>query len=165
MKIKKTIRIERSPQDVWHLIAEEFDQAYVWMNFVTKSYPLNEIEQNPKFPVVGRVCEFSEDPNGLKAKEKILTYSEQDMRFSFNVIPINAPSFFPIKENLVTMSVVALSDQESQVSWESEIHLSPLGVALYPILKRGLSKNFSGVMKDLKKHLELTNHAVLSNSA
>ena len=165
MKIKKTIRIERSPQDVWHLIAEEFDQAYLWMDFVKKSYPLDEFSQNQTAPIPGRVCEFTDNPNGLKAKEKILSYSEEEMRFSFDVIPMDAPKVFPVKKNIVTMSVKAISDDQCRVSWESDITLSVLGILLYPILRRGLSKNFTGVLKDLKNYLEVSNRTFSARSA
>ncbi len=154
MNITKKVEINRNADDVWHEVARRFDKAHEWMGFVEHSYKVEEGDVIEGAPMVGRVCEFTKDPNGLKAEERILNFSEQDKRFDFDVIPKNAPVVFPVKKNVVTMTVSALSSVRSEVVWHSNIELSTIGYLVYPILKRGLSKNFAGVMADLKIHME-----------
>ena len=40
MNITQQIIIERNPEIMWKIVAEEFDQAHKWMGFVTHSYQL-----------------------------------------------------------------------------------------------------------------------------
>ncbi|WDE09543.1 SRPBCC family protein [Thalassomonas haliotis] len=159
MKITKHVLIQRHPEDVWHTIAEQFDQAHKWMGIVENSYKVPGQSAVDGAPVAGRVCEFTKDPNGLKAEEKILSFSPEQMRFDFDVVPVNAPKLFPVKRNLVTMSVRKTSNSLSEVTWLSQIELSLFGYIVYPLLKRGLSKNFAGIMEDLKRYLEINNKA------
>ncbi|WDE05837.1 SRPBCC family protein [Thalassomonas viridans] len=154
MNITKLVKIDRSAEDVWRAVAEQFDQVYKWMGIVQHSYKVEGEQPVEGAPVAGRVCEFTDKPNGLKAEEKILSYSAEEMRFDFDVVPVNAPKVFPVKKNIVTMSVRALADNRAEVSWTSRIQLTPFGYLIYPLLKRGLSRNFGGIMLDLKNYLE-----------
>ncbi|WP_281557351.1 SRPBCC family protein [Thalassomonas sp. RHCl1] len=162
MKITKKVLIERHPEDVWQTVAEQFDQAHKWMGIVENSYKVQGQSAVDGAPMAGRVCEFTNDPNGLKAEEKILNFSAEQMHFDFDVVPVNAPKLFPVKRNVVTMSVRKTSNSQSEVTWLSHIELSLFGYVFYPLLKRGLSKSFAGIMEDLKRYLEIkdiTKHA------
>jgi len=161
MKIVKTIEINRPSADVWQLVAEQFDQAHKWMGFVENSYAVEGSSTLDGAPMAGRVCEFTPDPNGLKAKEKILNFSKQKMQFEFDVVPLNTPRFFPVKKNVVTMSVKKISDTRSEVTWVSKLELSAIGYVIHPLLKRGLSKNFANVLRDLREYMQ-TNSSPLT---
>ncbi|ANW26547.1 MULTISPECIES: SRPBCC family protein [Vibrio] len=157
MNILKVVEINRKSSDVWKIVADQFEHAHTWMGFVVDSYALKEGNVLDGAPVAGRVCEFTDKPNGLKAKENILYFSEQDMRFQFDVVPFNAPKVFPVKKNIVTLSVKEVSAEKCLVTWESNIELSAFGYLAYPFLKLGLSKNFGQVLDDLRYHMENQN--------
>lgn len=154
MKIVTKVEINRPVKDVWYTVANRFDKAHEWMGFVEASYKVEEKSAIEGAPMAGRVCEFSKDPNGLKAEERILKFSEQDKEFDFDVVPQNAPKIFPVKKNIVTLAVNELPGRKSEVVWHSNIELSPFGYVTYPFLKFGLSKNFAGIMDDLKMYME-----------
>ena len=154
MKIVNVVEVKRSPADVWHIVAKEFDQAHKWMGFVENSYAIEGSQKLEAVPVTGRVCEFTKKPNGLRARESVLRYSEEKMSFDFDVVPENAPKVFPVKKNIVTMSVKQKGKDVSEVSWTSNIELSTFGYLIYPLIRFNLSKSFAGVLKDLKTYME-----------
>ncbi|WP_255900996.1 hypothetical protein [Vibrio campbellii] len=84
-------------------------------------------------------------------------FSEQDMRFQFDVVPFNAPKVFPVKKNIVTLFFKEVSAEKCLVTWESNIELSAFGYLAYPFLKLGLSKIFGQVLDDLRHHMENQN--------
>lgn len=154
MKILKNISIDRDTDTLWRIVAEKFDDAYKWMGFVHRSYKVEEAPIVKNAPVAGRVCEFTTKPNGLKAVEKILSYSPNSKTFTFDVVPINAPKVFPVDKNTVTMTVSVLGKNQSKVTWSSNIELTGFGYLIYPFIKRGLSKNFGEILQDLKDYAE-----------
>ncbi|MCK0068170.1 SRPBCC family protein [Kordiimonas laminariae] len=156
MEIIKTVVIDRTADEAWHIVAEEFDQAYKWMSFVHHSHKVDSDDTANGAPVAGRVCEFTDNPDGLKAIEKILSYSPENKQFVFDVVPVNAPRIFPVHKNIVTMSVTALGNDKAEVSWTSNIELTAFGYILYPFLKFGLSKQFGQVLADLQTYANKT---------
>ncbi|KIC12976.1 hypothetical protein RA19_00840 [Leisingera sp. ANG-M1] len=154
MKITKSVIVNRSADLMWKIAADEFDQAYKWMGFVHKSYRTEGGEPVQGAPMEGRVCEFTDKPNGLKAREKILSYSAENKRLVFDVVPVDTPVVFPVRVNVVTLTVKALGPERSQVTWESDVALTALGYLIYPLLKRGLAKNFATIMQELKAYAE-----------
>lgn len=154
MKITKSIIVNQASELVWKVLAEEFDQAHLWMGPVKKSYAFDDGTKNTSAPVAGRVCELGSGPNGLKAEEVITQFNEKEQYFVFDVIPKNAPKLLPINKNTVKMSVVKLDSGQTKVLWESTPDLKTMGKIMSTILKIGLGKAFSGILKDLKKYCE-----------
>ena len=152
--IQTKIKIERSADKVWQVVGEEFDQAYKWMSFVVHSYKTEGPASIDGAPVSGRICEFTDKPNGLGAEETILAYEPANRRIVFDVVPINQPILFPVKKNRVTLTVKALGNDASEVTWASSIETSLLGTLISPLLKRGLSKSFANVLSDLKRYAD-----------
>ena len=154
MKITINTTIHCSADRLWQITGTEFDQAYKWMGFVKKSYKTETPSLVPEAPVAGRICEFTDKPNGLKARENILAYSDQDRRLVFDVVPVNQPAIFPVKKNAVTLTVKALPDNQATIEWQSDIELSAFGYLIYPFIKKGLSNSFGSIMNDLKHYAE-----------
>ncbi len=154
MKITKSIIVNQPSELVWKVVAEEFDQAHLWMGPVKKSYAFDEGRNNTSAPVAGRVCELGNGPKGLKAEEVITQYNEKEQYLVFDVVPKNAPALLPLNKNTVKMSVVSLGKNQSKVLWESTPDLKVMGKILSPVLKIGLGKAFSDILKDLKKYCE-----------
>ncbi len=154
MKISKSIIINQSSELVWKVVAEEFDQAHLWMGPVKKSYKFDKGGINTSAPVAGRVCELGNGPEGLIAEEVITDYNQEGQYLVFDVVPKNAPRLLPLNKNTVKMTVVNLGGNQSEVLWESTPDLKLMGKILSPVLKLGLGKAFSGILKDLKTYCE-----------
>ena len=154
MKITKSIIVNQPSELVWKVVAEEFDQAHLWMGPVKKSYAFDEGHHNTSAPVAGRVCELGSGPKGLKAEEVITQYNEKEQYLVFDVVPKNAPGLLPVNKNTVKMSVLNLGNGQSKVLWESTPDLKIMGKLLSPVLKIGLGKAFSDILKDLKHYCE-----------
>ncbi len=154
MRIIRTVTVNRSADLMWKIVADEFDQAHRSMGFVHKSYRTEGGDPVRGAPMEGRVCEFTDKPNGLKAREKILSYSSENKRLVFDVVPVDTPPVFPVRVNVVTLTVKALGRDQSQITWDSNVSLTALGYMIYPLLKRGLNKNFATIMDELKDYAE-----------
>lgn len=154
MKIFKSIIINQPSELVWKVVAEEFDQAHLWMGPVKKSYQFDKGDSNTSAPVAGRVCEFGNGSEGLKAEEVITDYNQEGQYLVFDVVPKNAPRLLPLNKNTVKMTVVSLGANQSEVLWESTPDLKLMGKILSPVLKLGLGKAFSEILKDLKQYCE-----------
>ena len=157
MKITKSIIVNQPSELVWKVVAKEFDQAHLWMGPVKKSYALDDGRHHTSAPVAGRVCELGNGPKGLKAEEVITQYNEKDQYLVFDVVPKNAPALLPLNKNTVKMSVESIGLNQSKVLWESTPDLKVMGKLLSPVLKLGLGKAFSDILKDLKKYCESIN--------
>ncbi len=154
MNVSKSITINQPIDLVWKILAEDFDQAHLWMGFVKRSYELDAKPQTSTAPVAGRVCEFKDDPKALYAEEVITEYNKKDHYIVFDVVPKNAPGLLPLKKNVVKATLVDLGDNQTKVLWVSTPELKPMGKILSPLLKMGLGKAFTDILKDLKKYCE-----------
>ncbi|WP_299494391.1 SRPBCC family protein [uncultured Shewanella sp.] len=152
MNITQQIIIERNPEIMWKIVAEEFDQAHKWMGFVTHSYQLKDSAPITNAPMFGRVCEFTDKADGLKAKEEILSYSKDRMEIIFDVVPLNTPLIFPVRKNIVTMIVSPVGKNSAQITWNANVTLTSFGLLIFPLIKRGLSKNFAAILRDLQQY-------------
>lgn len=156
MKITKSVQINQPASHVWSIVAEQFDQAHLWMAPVKHSYAYEEGAPKTSAPVAGRVCELGNGPKGLLAEEVITDYNEKAQYLVFDVVPKNAPALLPLNKNTVKMTVVDLGSNQSKVLWESTPDLKMMGKLLSPVLKLGLGKAFGDILKDLKKYCENT---------
>ena len=157
MKLTKKIRINRSADDVWKIVAEDFDHAHKWMGGVYSSDAKGPGQSSCGAPMQGRVCVLSEKPNGLYADETITQYNSAKKQYTMEVFPKNAPAIMPVTRNTVKVSVHALSPEQSECIWELQPELKPLAKPLSPLIKVGLHKAFGKILKDLKTYSE-TSH-------
>ena len=156
MKITKRITINRSADDLWKLIAEDFDQAHLWMSPIPESYSIGKGKSSVGAPMEGRICHLSDNPDGAKAKEVITQYSDENKTLTFEVTPINNPAIVPLKKNIVQMSVREMGANQSEVVWVSQPHLKWFGYALYPLLRLAIPTAFSKLLQGLKEYAETT---------
>ena len=154
MEILKRIEIDKPAEEVWKVLAHDFDQSYVWMRGVYHSYKQEAETQFVEAPVSGRVCEFSKKSNGFSADERITAYSEENKTFTIEVVPQNTPMIFPVLKNNVHISVESSETNASTVIWRCDVELKSLGYVLYPMVKMALSKAFGEILEDLKYFVE-----------
>ena len=150
MKIIKTITIDKSIDDVWKVLAEDFDQAEVWMSGVYHSKKL--IQTDPK--ITGRVCNFDNKENPFYADEVISKFDRKNHVLDFTVYPKNAPALLPIKSSDIHVTLKETSPNHTLLTWESTPHLKPYGVLLSPLLKVGIGKLYSGILDEMKFYTE-----------
>ena len=154
MKITKTVMINKPAEQVWDLVAHQFDKAHLWMGPIPRSEALGLGQSQAGAPMQGRLCDLSDNPNGAKAKEIITHFSEQDKSLTFDVFPVNNPVIIPIKQNTVQMSVHAIGSHRSEVVWVSSPQLKPLAYPFYPLLRLIFPTAFSRLLQGLKDYAE-----------
>ena len=83
--MKLNVDIDRPIDDVWTLLAEDFTSIAAWYDPVVRSYELPSTPALEGASCAGRVCEFTDDPDGLKAVEEIVEYDAEGRRLSIDV--------------------------------------------------------------------------------
>ena len=154
MEVQAQIRIQRSIDDVWTLFADEFTQIATWSESVVESVPLADSAVATDAPLAGRVCQFTDDPNGFKARETITAYDKANHRLEFDVVPIDAPAALPLRKNVVTVTLWPISETETELRWVATPELKPHGYLLYPAVKAGMTKAFRGLLEEFKRYAE-----------
>lgn len=154
MLVETSIRIQRPADAVWGIVADDFAGIQNWFEDVVRSYELPDAPRPGDSPSAGRVCEFTDRPDGLQAREQITSYDRDTRKLSFEVVPVNAPAALPLKKNLIDLEVREVGPNESEVIWQSSPQLKAYGYLMYPMLKMGLNKTFSDLLTQLKAHAE-----------
>ena len=154
MKITKTILINKPVEQVWDLVAHQFDKAHLWMGPIPHSQALGLGESDTGAPMAGRICDLSDKPNGAKVKEVITQYSEHDRSLSFDVLPINNPAIVPIKQNNVQMMVRAVGAGQTKVIWTASPQLKTFALPFYPLLRLIFPVAFGKLLTGLKEYAE-----------
>ncbi len=154
MELHLNERIERPIDDVWQVLANEFDGIHEWLDAVQDSYAIPDLEVPEGQPSAGRVCLLSPNPDGLQAWERITKLDAVGKLLEIEVDMRNAPAVMPVKRNVATFQLTDLGGGATQVTLDAEPELKAHGYAMYPLLKVGLSKNFAGLLEALKAHVE-----------
>jgi hypothetical protein len=152
MELQKSIKINKGAADVWNVLAENFDRAQDWMATVPVSYKKEEGTSPAEGPMIGRICEFTNKPNGPLADEIITIFDRDTRTLGIHVVPRNVK--LPVEHNHATYSLNELSANETEVVMTSDVQLKTAGKLLYPALKAGLSKSFKEQLEELKYYVE-----------
>ncbi|MBQ4875726.1 SRPBCC family protein [Pseudoalteromonas luteoviolacea] len=163
MKVTKKIIINKSAEQVWHLIAHEFDKAHLWMGPIPNSVAMGRGNSKTGAPMEGRICDLNADPNGAKVKEVITDFNEQKKQLAFDVLPVNNPKVVPIKQNHVSMTVRALGPNQAEVIWVASPELKLFAYPFYPLLRLVFPVAFGKLLKGLKAYAE--SHVLKANTA
>lgn len=153
MQVTTAIEIARPIDEVWSLVADRFTEIQSWAASVIVSRPLEEAPATDA-PMAGRFCQFTDDPNGFSARETITGYDRDNYRLDFEVVPVNAPKALPLKKNNVTITLRQVSPSQTEVRWTAVAELKAHGYLLYPMLKIGVTKQFHGLLEELKAYAE-----------
>lgn len=150
MTLKNTI--DAPLPKVWDKLAIQFDRAADWMSLIPKSVEKVDGVTVDDAPMVGRVCDLTTKPDGPYVDETIVAYDEERHAFTVKVVPVGGK--LPIIQNLITFSLKDLGNNQTEMIWDSDIELKTVGKLLSPVLKKGLSKNLSEQMDELKYFVE-----------
>ena len=154
MTITKRIDINKSADQVWSLLADDFDKVYEWMSPVYRSYEIENEEAIDGASMAGRICEFTPEAGGFHAEERITNIDASKMQLTIEVIPINAPKALPMVKNILELSVRELGEDKSEVIWTTHPELKTVGQIMKPLVKAGLSKTFGDLLGELKHFVE-----------
>lgn len=154
MKIRKSVIICQTADQVWNIIAHQFNQAHLWMGPIHNSVAIGTGQSRQGAPMEGRLCDLSRNPNGAQAKEIITHFNESEKRLTFNVYPVNNPAIIPIKQNSVEMQVREIDSQRCEVKWIASPQLKTPAYLFYPLLMLIFSGAFGKLLKDLKHYAE-----------
>ena len=154
MKIRKNVIINKPADQVWQLVAHQFDKAHLWMGPIPNSVAIDPGQSDTGAPMAGRMCDLSDDPNGAKVKEIITHFSEAQRSLSFDVLPVNNPAIVPIKQNHVQMSVRSAGDGKSEVIWIASPELKLFAYPFYPLLRLVFPLAFGKLLQGLKDYAE-----------
>ena len=138
MEIDVTTTINTPVSKVWKILAEDFADIQVWLNAVKKSYEITDATKADGAPLAGRICEFTDDGNGLKARESITSWNAAEHRLGFEVVP-EGGGLLPVIKNVVDVLLTAVDDNTTKLDWHCEPELKAHGYLMYPLLK---AKNF-----------------------
>lgn len=152
MRIVKKIKIEKPVHEVWKIWAEEFDQAGIWMAQVNHTLQKTSGTKAEGAPMIGRICNFTSNPNGPKAIEDILKYDPKHYKMDLRVLAENVP--IPLKQNLFNSSLKKVSDHATEIQIEANIELKWKGYLLYPLIKKGFHKSYGELLEELKYYVE-----------
>ncbi len=152
MKVIKKIKIKQPIDKVWKIWAEEFDKAGIWMAQVDHTLQKTNGTKVEDAPMIGRVCNFTPNPDGAKAIEDIIMYDPVNYKMNLRVVAENVP--IPLKQNIFESSLKKLSDNETEIVIDANIELKWNGYLLYPIIKNGFNKSYGELLEELKYFIE-----------
>ncbi len=151
MEVIKNTVINKPIDEVWKILATDFDKAGEWMTGVKQSYE-SQGHSCEGSPMHGRVCELSTKEKGPKADEKITLFDEENHKLGFQVVPKNIN--IPVIKNNAIVSLSKTGNNSTSVLYENDVELTTKGKFLYPLLKLGLGKSFTQILDDLKHFSE-----------
>ena len=154
MKITKKITINKPLEQVWDLVAHQFDKASLWMGPIPKSEAIGLGKSAIGAPMQGRMCDLSENPKGAKVKEVITHFSEQNKSLTFNIYPVNNPAIIPIKQNTVSMNLRQVDETTTEVIWLASPQLKLFAYPFYPLLRLIFPVAFGKLLTGLKEYCE-----------
>jgi hypothetical protein len=153
MKIQVQLKMNRPAAQVWHQLGDEFANIQNWFKPIVKSYELEGEPKPPGAPCAGRICEFSNKPNGMRASERIKSYDTVARRMEIEVEMLNAPAM-PVSTNLVIFEVREAGPNASEVFLTASPGLKIFGYMMYPMVMFGMRKAFVDLLKSLKLQVE-----------
>ena len=146
MKFSKEIIINVSEDKVWNILGPEFANIGTWATAVSHSVANDELPSLNNSPVGGRLC----NTNIGTVSEEFTAYDADKKTFSFAGI-IGSKIYSSL---ISTTEVTAKDENTSVVKITPHIVLKPLGLFMYPMVRKSLSRTIDGVLDDLKYFAE-----------
>ena len=117
-----------------------------WLQF--QSHLAKIMAHNTHTPPL--LCELDNNPNGMKAKESFLAYSEEDRTRTVLIEFLNTPFSFPLVQNVADFSLTEQGNNQSVVTFSVTSTLKPLAFIIYPIIKFGFGFFVKQIVEELK---------------
>ena len=156
MHLRLEKRINAPADVVWQLLGREFDAIDEWADFVKTSRPISPDEvpagltAAPTAPVPGR-----ETMTKVKLVEVITAYDDAARTLTFHGVGL--PPVISVASD--EQSVRPDGATASTVAFDITMGFRGPFVVLGPLMKRRMTKQFDGILDDLRRHAEATHAA------
>jgi Polyketide cyclase / dehydrase and lipid transport len=151
MKISKQAIVNASAEDVWNVVAREFDRIDSWASAVPASHEAPDAAAPAGCRVSGRTCQTT-----MRAfpevEERIVSYDEQGRTLTYEPVR-GMPGF--VAGARTTWQVVAIDDRRSQVGFTATVTTRGLAGPLMALAMR-VQMHRAGVhgLDDLRHYVE-----------
>ena len=132
MKISKQAIVNASADEIWRVIAHEFDRIGSWATAVPASREAPHAAAPAGCPVGGRTCQTTM-ARFPEVEERIVSYDEQGRTLTYEP-ERGMPGF--VASARTTWQVVAIDDRRSQVSFTATVTTSGLAGPLMALAMR-----------------------------
>jgi Polyketide cyclase / dehydrase and lipid transport len=151
MRISKQAIINASAEDVWSVVAHEFDRIDSWASAVPASHEAAKAAAPVGCPVGGRTCQTTMG-RFPEVEERIVSYDEQARTLTYEPV-CGMPGF--VASARTTWQVVAIDDRRSQVSFTATVTTRGLAGPLMALAMR-VQMHRAGVhgLDDLRHYVE-----------
>ncbi|WHI51242.1 SRPBCC family protein [Microbulbifer sp. MLAF003] len=157
-QVNREIAIDRPIDEVWKVLAVDFDTASEWMTLIPHSFA-KEGKPVENASVEGRVCVLTnKGPSGLVADETITRFDEKNYELDVSVETKNTPPGFPVKKSLSKFKLSPSVGGGTTVNFTANMELNALGGVLSPVVKKMTGSQFEQMLKDLKIYMEKGGH-------
>lgn len=154
MKSVNKIIIDKSADEVWKVLADDFDKNSEWMAIVPKSKKMTEGKKADGASMAGRACDVNLGKKSIQTHERIHLYDKKNYILKFDVLPQNVSTMLPVNKNNITTALKEIEKSKTELIWEAEPDLKPLGKLLSPLIKFGLQKSFGEIIEEFKYFVE-----------
>jgi Polyketide cyclase / dehydrase and lipid transport len=151
MRITKRAIISASADDVWGMVADEFDHIGSWATALPAPHETADAAAPAGCPVGGRTCQTT---MGMfpEVEERIVAYDENGRRLSYEPMR-EIPGF--IARARTTWHVVAIDDRSSQVSFTATVTTRGIARPLMALAMRvHMARAVVHVLDDLRHYVE-----------
>lgn len=148
MKISKSLLINSDPDEVWQVIAREYDQVGNWASGVYFSKTRTG-KVLPNAPCHGRVCETSLGP----FVETIVKFDDPGKEISYVATGEKMPGF--VKQLKATWKLKQAQNQHCHVSMSFDADIAfPFSILMGWMMRMQFNKAISQTMEELQYFLE-----------
>jgi hypothetical protein len=151
MDITKRAIVNASADEVWRVVAHEFDRIGSWATAVPVSRASDDGPELTGCPVWGRTCQTS---MGMfpEVQERIVAYDEAHRTLTYEPIG-GTPGFIATARN--TWRVVAVDERRSEVSFAAVVTAHGIAGPLLAVAMRLMLTRAGGqVLDDLSDYVE-----------
>ena len=147
MKIQKSTIINAPVDQVWAVVAHDFENVGAWSSAVVSSGANPDAATPEGATVGGRVCDV---PGIGDLKETFTSYSEADKDFTFQVTGM--PSFITLAQNHVT--VRPAGKNRSEVSLDITMETNAIGKVMGPMFAVRVRGTINTFLAELADYVE-----------
>lgn len=146
MKFTKSVEIAAPAEQVWEVLAHDFENIGSWSSAVMSSAPNTAASVPDGADVGGRVCSTTLGD----FKETFVSFSESDMSYAFEVEGM--PSFVTLARN--TTKVEPVGRDRSRVTLSIEMQTNAVGKVMGPAFAIKLKSTLSTLLDEMQDYVE-----------
>jgi hypothetical protein len=150
LNISKQATIDVSADELWAILADNFDKVGVWARGVDSSAPNTAAEIPDGAGVGGRVCQAP----GFGAIEETFTAFDQEERsYAFEATASKIPSFVRNITNHTTVKALGPDRSEVQIRITADTD-GVRGALVKPVMVRKFGRGIDQILEDLTVYAE-----------